>query len=142
MTDPMTPERLAEIEARANAATEGPWSWYAPEPSEVYHDLADCMCQTSGSEWEFVGLTPAGHLHLRHEEHQINGPDGRSITGNYFDEVGGILVREDRDFMAAARTDVPALVAEVRRLQAAVANWQSWADNVVPRCCCGNCEPS
>ena len=34
MPDPMTPERLAEIEKRANCATEGPW-WLA-HPGLIY----------------------------------------------------------------------------------------------------------
>ena len=125
MTDPITPERLAEIEARADAATEGPWEAPPSERVELYHtpdpnELADCMCQTDNSEWEFVSRTPEGHVHLWHEEHQINGPDGKPITGNYDYEDGGVLLREDRDFIAHARTDVPALLVEVRRLQAAV----------------------
>ncbi|QXT62735.1 hypothetical protein [Tessaracoccus palaemonis] len=33
------------------------------------------------------------------------------------------------------------LLDETRRLQAAVANWELWADNLTPRCCCGNCYP-
>ena len=53
MTDPMTPERLAEIEARANAATEGPWEadgteisqhWSCPEPwKPVASNEVACM---------------------------------------------------------------------------------------------------
>lgn len=56
--------------------------------------------------------------------------------------------------LASARADLPALVAEVRRLQTEAEatrrerdalkarndNWQLWADNLTPRCCCGNCE--
>lgn len=33
-----------------------------------------------------------------------------------------------------------ALIREVEALRAANHNWQRWADNLPPRCCCGNCE--
>lgn len=33
----------------------------------------------------------------------------------------------DADFIAAARTDVPALLAEVDRLRAALGAWETWA---------------
>jgi hypothetical protein len=72
----MTNEQLDEIEARANAATPGPWEvlnkwWVIPHGK---------------SEW-----------------------DGE-ICGNVYQDG-------DSDFIAAARSDVPALVAEVRRLR-------------------------
>ena len=79
MTAPITAERLAEIEARANAATPGPW--YAAhrgvmaEGVEIVDD-----CAVAG--WD--------------------------------------VYPENQAFISAARTDVPALVAEVRRLTAAL----------------------
>ena len=80
MTDPMTPERLAEIEARAEAATEGPWeAWDRGIGFEVH----------------------------------VNGEGLNSEFRETFRQA-------DAEFIAAARTDVPALLAEVRRLQAAV----------------------
>ena len=80
MTDPMTPERLAEIEARAEAATEGPWeAWDRGIGFEV-HVNAECL-------------------------------------NSEFRET---FRQADAEFIAAARTDVPDLLAEVRRLQAAV----------------------
>jgi hypothetical protein len=80
---PLSAERLAEIEARANAATDGPWctdSW------EIYQ----------GSEYEpglsfWIGETCRGTADLEQD-------------------------RADAAFVAAARSDVPALVAEIRRL--------------------------
>ena len=80
MTEPMTPERLAEIEARAEAATEGPWeAWDRGIGFEV-HVNAECL-------------------------------------NSEFRET---FRQADAEFIAAARTDVPDLLAEVRRLQAAV----------------------
>jgi hypothetical protein len=73
----ITEEQLAEIEARANAATPGPW-----------RESASC------------GLV-SDHPHVTRDVWSIPKLDG------------------DMPFIAAARTDVPALVAEVRRLRKA-----------------------
>jgi hypothetical protein len=81
----MTLEELDAIEARANAASDGPWeAEFSDEESPVltgigvkdgYHEI----CQT---------------------DYGVYGP-----------------AMKDAEFIAAARTDVPALVAEVRRLR-------------------------
>jgi hypothetical protein len=68
----MTDEELNAIEARANAATEGPWEW---------------------RRWT-NGISAGDH------------------------DVGASCHTFDCRFIAAARTDVPKLVAEVRRLRA------------------------
>jgi hypothetical protein len=73
----MTDEELTGIEARANAATPGPW--------EAQHSYDDC--------WWLGGP-------------EANGPD--------------MLPQGDAEFIAHARADVPALVAEVRRLREAL----------------------
>ena len=95
--EPMTPEELDAIEARATAATAGPWTY-------------------EGS----------GCIHTRATEHYdpedeayvlevLRGPDDPSRhTAN-------------GRFVAAARTDVPALVAEVRRLRTEVERLQRTA---------------
>ena len=72
----MTPERLAEIEARANAATPGPWeAWDRGIGFEVH----------------------------------VNGEELNSEFRETFRQA-------DAEFIAEARTDVPALLVEVRRL--------------------------
>lgn len=76
----MTAERLAEIEARANAATPGPW-W--PEHRGVMAEGVEIVDDCAVAGWD--------------------------------------AYPENQAFIAAARTDVPALVAEVRRLTAALA---------------------
>jgi hypothetical protein len=68
---------LDAIEARANAATPGPWVQSQRDMWMVYRD---------------GGGTPE------------------------IDVGGGYDIKEDATFIAAARSDVPALVAEVRRL--------------------------
>ena len=81
--------RLDEIEARANAATEGPWEWEGE----------------AKAEWEegANSLVPSRR------------PDDPVLYGYGYD-ASGIEVSNDADaqFIAHARTDVPALVAVVR----------------------------
>jgi hypothetical protein len=73
-TNKITPERLAEIEARVNAATPGPW----------VHD-------------EFWG-----------------------VVDPVFVDEDGHLAPQDMKFIAAAREDVPDLIARVRELEAEI----------------------
>lgn len=103
----LTDERLAEIEARCNAATPGPW------------DSCTAICGSGDS----AIIAP---IH------------GRScvlaLVYAEVDEQGKDVVRSMRDaaFIAAARTDVPDLLAEVRRLRALVgepAPTVRWADS-------------
>ena len=87
----MTPEQLDEIEKLANAATPGPWN------------MAE----------DFFAHNPAS------SDVVVTGPPG------HFDDVAVIRYQRNYDtrkgnaaFIAAAREDVPALLAEVRRLMA------------------------
>ena len=68
--------RLDKIEARANAATEGPWE----------------------AEWRFTGWDISGNV------------DDDGLPALIASEVDS----EDTEFIAHARTDVPALVAALR----------------------------
>ena len=89
----LTDEWLAEIEARCNAATPGPWILMpercGPDGQEVYEsqDLG-CICSV-GDPY----------------------PRGQNYP------------QENMEFIASARTDTPALVAEVRRLRAELAKY-------------------
>ena len=82
-------KRLDEIEARANAATEGPWEWEGE----------------AKGEWEIGAnsLVPSRR------------PDDPVLYGYGYD-ASGIEVKTpaDAEFIAHARTDVPALVAALR----------------------------
>jgi hypothetical protein len=86
----MTDEELAGIEARANAATSGPWVWKVRGENGP-------LCMHSGDAIVFDDGTAWG-------------------------EYGSPMHNEaaDATFIAHARTDVPALVAEVRRLRDAL----------------------
>ena len=82
-------KRLDEIEARANAATEGPWEWEGE----------------AKAEWEIGAnsLVPSRR------------PDDPVLYGYGYD-ASGIEVKTpaDAEFIAHARTDVPALAAVAR----------------------------
>lgn len=82
------------IEARANAATAGPWR-------ACGHDRGGCQC---GLVWALSVDALIARC----------TPDEDAPTAN---EEGR---KRDADFIAAARIDVPALVAEVRRLRTAL----------------------
>lgn len=82
----MDAKRLQEIEARANAATPGPW-------------VRD-------------------GLYVRNNPHEVALARALDDEGH---NCGEAYARPNGDFIAAARTDVSDLVAEVRRLTAALA---------------------
>lgn len=87
----LTPDQLAEIEQRAAAAADGPWSVYheAPTPPNRWNH--------NRSVWaEKVG------------EYSVCDLDGTNSEA-------------DSEFIAHAREDIPALLATVRELQARIA---------------------
>ncbi|MFD8251945.1 hypothetical protein [Streptomyces werraensis] len=103
---PMTPERLAEIAARAAAATPGPWGFY---DGDNYADVAADLDQTSRGSYSYREKV------------------ARLEDENYWDDPA----HEDHDeerapeqmaanaaFIAHAREDVPALLARVAELEA------------------------
>ena len=88
----MTPERMSEIAARAEAATEGPWQWDPP----------------SEEKW------PQGDESLR----TAHAPEGEEyptvvLYGWGYDASGIDATEADRAFIAHARTDIPDLLALV-----------------------------
>ncbi len=94
----MTKSRIDEIEARANAATKGPWHATLSE---------------SEPDNKYPGLSEPGH-----SEHTVSPHEyvaGWRHDGGY----GGYgITKPNAEFIAAAREDVPFLIAEVRNLQA------------------------
>jgi len=99
---------LGEIEARANAATPGPWAWEGE----------------SGDSW------PQSDNSLV----TAYVPDGRewpeSILSGWGYDASGISVEKDADgeFIAHARTDIPALLAMVREQRAVIERVEAVAD--------------
>ena len=74
----MTPQRIAEIEARAKAATEGPWG-YNKESASVWWPAPETA---------------------------------------YSPQVCAYIGKEDGEFCAHARQDIPDLLVEMKRLKA------------------------
>lgn len=92
---------IAAMEARARAATEGPWrsNWRIDDREDRLDDIATVSSVSSAV------------------------PDSqRMVVGIlWYDGLHSACRENDAEFIAHARTDVPALIAEVRRLQREVA---------------------
>src|SRR5438067_2171060 len=109
MTDQqtLTSLDLDDIAARANAATPGPWDVYeygGDSLIEIAADLEDTGC----------GYRARRTVCRFDEEPLDNDPAHRDWTG----EEDWAQVQADAVFAAHARTDVDALLAEIRRLRA------------------------
>lgn len=120
----MTTEELIRIKVRAEKATPGPWRVGEPGfrctldhgQGSGGHGKSHCRYTFQGwNDDEYwhkyihrdVGFTPASEAH-----------DAQLVAGTWDYEEGGIRRADDSEFIAHARTDVPALVAEVERLRA------------------------
>lgn len=98
---------LDAIEARVNAATPGPWR-------TVWGSLIA----------RGVEITESGTYRAIQDVAEI--PDDRCEWES--DEAVEVSAEADAEFIAAARADVPALVAEVRRLERIIAETDSLAE--------------
>ena len=95
----MTDKELDEISARANAAAPGPWCYDYQE--------------------KHVHGNPTNVLRAAAVGQRIHSPsDLPWIADIGANEIYDEQRRANADFIAAARTDIPALVAEVHRLRA------------------------
>ncbi len=90
--DDLTDEELAVIEARAAGATSGPWEAFVE--GRDHHAGDDFIC--TGGHWDDA---PDMYVTLYVGPRKVPAPPA------------------DLDFIAAARQDVPRLVAEIRRLR-------------------------
>lgn len=93
--EPLTAEQLAAIKARADAATTGPW----------VDKLRD-----------FEGVDGYGL-----ESHPTVEANGKTVCIFYEREIDDDNDEADATFIASAREDIPALLAEVERLRTDVA---------------------
>ncbi len=85
----MTPEQFAEIRARCEAATPGPW--------QAHH--RHVHCSPSDDEQSGLGL-------------EVTGPPEPTLRGMY-------ACAADANFIAHSRADVPALLAYIAELEEA-----------------------
>lgn len=111
------PLNLDAIEARANAATDGPWDVLAHA-----HLASGCRCLSCDEP--AVGWT-VDHPTAMDCEDIVAGRSGDGETNAFgrplsHCDSGPLLSYADADFAAHARSDVPALIAEIRRLRATV----------------------
>lgn len=106
----LSPERLAEIAERAEAATPGPWGIYEVGGGSLLEIVADL---------EETGCGYRGRREIaRFEDEPLdNDPTHRDWTA----EEDWAQVQADARFAAHAREDVPALLADNARLRAQVA---------------------
>jgi len=116
-TKRLTAEDLAVIEVRANAATGGEWLAY--EPMEFHGDIRIAKARD-----EYPDGSPKNTYVGRLVESHVGREKPR---------------REDGAFIAAARTDVPDLIAEVRALTAERDELRTVFD-ALPRCVFAACE--
>lgn len=107
MTDPR--ETLARIRKQANAATEGPW-----EVGDRYHCQAADMCDCAPDRGPLIDTYQhpewgTMHVHRKDEPWWNEGVLFRKAGGPP-GEVACDLAAEDAEFIASARTTVPALL--------------------------------
>ena len=98
----LTKADLTEIEARVNAATEGPWYW---RNSDINVYLLGARSRAVMA-FKRMGMQSA-QPEFRDDDGLLHGVQKRNI----YDFA-------DADFIAHARTDVADLLAEVKRLRA------------------------
>jgi len=118
----LTEERLAAIAARADAATPGPWArttmCHCDDPDDCY-DHWDVSVPVAGYD------PPSGRVSR-----------ARSVAGNIHGH------REaDAIFIAHAREDIPALLAEIERLRAERDDLREALQAVVDSTCRGAIPP-
>ncbi|MFC4225447.1 hypothetical protein [Lysinibacter cavernae] len=115
-SDQTVAERIAEICARAEAATAGPWT--TSERDHFNYEVDDdgicsrCVHYPESPLKEvFIQNDQTWHSHYEPAHHVMSGDT--CITGNYDYEIGGILEDNDTIFIAHARSDIPFLLREL-----------------------------
>jgi hypothetical protein len=111
MTSTDTQLDLDAIEARTAAATPGPWGQYHDGSEQDYIDIAAGLEETD-----------TGFRCRRQIAMTVDEPiDNDSAHEEWTAEQDRQQIHADAAFIAHARTDVPALLAEVRRLRSELA---------------------
>ena len=124
MTDQPQPLDLDAIEARANNATPGPWS--------LDYESCECndgMCRDA----DYVGavITPEQLPAAAEVAARTGKPLGPYAY--HRNEIADFTTA-DLEFITHARTDAPALVAEIRRLTAELQQARGLLDDVLTVC--------
>lgn len=97
----LTAERIAEIKARADAATAGPWEAEFPEGRDnAWHDIVVVATEETILNGETECRTEIVHPDYAHSHRQrLN------------------QIRATMEFVAHSRADIPDLLAEIEVLQ-------------------------
>ena len=125
---------IESIQARADAATAGPWE-VVPEDTWHYLDKdAECNLCTKGVELlreHFYDDGEKAHIHWD-SSHCICDSEQNLVAGNFDYEEGGIIRHEDTVFIANARQDVPALLEYIAELEAKLATFKLCEEHYGP----------
>jgi hypothetical protein len=108
--EPLSPGRLEEIRARAEAATAGPWGFFS---GDDYAEVAAGYEQTGPGSYSFRQGIARLELESVWDDPELSGVG---------EEQAAELMAANAEFIAKARTDVPLLVAEVGWLAAELAD--------------------
>ena len=113
---------IESIQARADAATAGPWEIVRDEEWRWLTVDTECdLCKRGVKLFEVVADNDEGEITEGHKHwspsHYIAAPS-EEIAGNFDYEEGGIIRHEDTVFIANARQDVPALLEYIAELEA------------------------
>jgi hypothetical protein len=106
---PITPAELAKIKARADKATPGPWK------DDSFEDIA-----ASGNEYWQLRISTFDRPHAWFND---DCEQDEICSSNNAPSEDRAKWKANAAFIAAARTDIPRLVAEIERLRAENA-WQ------------------
>ena len=104
MNEPLSKEQLDAVRARADAATPGPWEWQG--------DSLITLDDTASR------YGPTGRCVLAFDR-----GDSMTLSGLVRNEHVSNL--EDAEFIAAARADIPALLAHIDALQDELDRWHA-----------------
>lgn len=108
-TSALTDQQIDEIEAREKAATAGPWGFY---DGDNYADVAADLAMTGRGSYSY-------REKIARLEDETYWDDSAHEDDD--EERAPEQMAANAAFIAHARADVPALLAEVRRLRARVA---------------------
>ena len=108
-TTPLTDQQLADIQARADAATKGPWGYY---DGDNYAALAADYQQTGRGSYS----CRQGIARLEEDDFWDDQANEARDEGDAYEQMIA-----NAEFITHAREDVPALLAELGRVRAELA---------------------
>lgn len=121
-TQPLADERIADIQARAEAATDGPWGYF---DGDNYAALAADYQQTGRGSYS----CRQGIARLEEDDFWDDRANEARDEGDAYEQMIA-----NAEFITHAREDVPALLAEVQRLRAISAAAHAFADEMGDYC--------